>query len=64
MVKLYMPDFRKILLEAAKPAVSEIVSIQRDFLDGKGDIKYKKTELDGSPAAPATVLPPYNWSTE
>jgi fructose-1,6-bisphosphatase/inositol monophosphatase family enzyme len=50
-----MPDFRKILINAAKPAVSEIVAIQRNFLDGKGDIKYKRTEPDGSPTAPATI---------
>jgi Inositol monophosphatase family len=49
-----MVDFRKILLQATKPAVEKIVTVQHHFLTGNGEVKYKLFEK-GIGKQPVTI---------
>ena len=52
-----MVNFKNIIIEAAQPAVSTIVEIQRDFINGVGEIKYKDglDVEEGLLKSPATI---------
>lgn len=50
-----MVDFKQVILEAAKHAVSKAVEVQRDFINGKGEITYKAFDDAGAPIMPATI---------